>query len=86
MFASMPFVRIRTNRRVCVDAIVVYAEEYPVFACKVFVRMRPNSPCLRVCYFVRMPTNSPSLSVCYSCVRGRIACVCVFTIRADADE
>ena len=36
--------------------------------------------------FVLMRTNSPSLCVRYSCGCGRIALVCVYAIRADAEE
>ena len=42
-----------------------------MLACTVFVRVRVNSPCLRVRYS-------------YGC--RRIACVCVNAIRAEAEE
>ena len=44
---------------------------YTLFACTLFVLMRLNSPCLLVGY---------------SCGCERIALICVYAIRADADE
>jgi len=48
--------------------------------------MRPNNPFLRERYYVWMRMNRPGLRVLYSCGCGRIAHVCVYAIRADADE
>ena len=57
--------------RSCVNAIGAFSDEEPVFACMLFVRLRTNCLCLRVCY---------------SCVCGRIARVYVYSIPADANE
>jgi len=54
-----------------VYAICADADEQPVFACTLFVPMVTNSSCY---------------SVPHSCGWVRIACVCVYGIRADADE
>ena len=52
-------------------AIGADAVEKAVFACMIFVRMRPNSPCLRVRY---------------SAGCGQIALLFVYAIRADTVE
>ena len=57
--------------RVCVYAVLAYADKEAMFACTLFLCMR---------------TNSLRLRVRYSCVCGRIACVCVYSIRENADE
>ena len=86
MFARPLFVRMRTNSlclrlrysflcgrraRVCVYAVLTYADEEAVFACTLLVYMLTNSPCL---------------GVRYSWVSGRIYRVCVYAILADAAE
>ena len=76
-------------------AIRADAEELPVFACTVFVRIQTNNPYLSVRYscvcdeypvfaftvFVRLRMNSPCLRVHFSYVCLRIARVCVYVIR-----
>ena len=80
------FVRLRINRlclrvryscvyaqigRVCVSAVLEYADEEPVFASTLYLCMQTIRPCLHRCY---------------SCVYGRIGRVWVYAVTADAVE
>jgi len=44
---------------------------------------KPMSACM---LFGRIQSNSPFLRLCYSCVYGRIDLICVYAIRAYAEE
>jgi len=100
MFARPLFVCMRTNRlclrlrysclygrtaRVCVYAVLAYADEEAVFACTLFMHMPMNSPSLGDA--IRVYADEYPVFACTLFLRMRTnGYVCMNAIRADSFE